>query len=128
MLKLFQSAPALTVPADKLTIEAPPERAGMDVLAHGTLRRSAEECHDRNGKGYTRAVLDVERQGLPTMHIRLLSHIPHVSLTLQAMEAGDPVTVAGDLLLTEPSILGINVRRLLSQTPTVSFKQRNKAA
>lgn len=128
MMKLFQSAPAVTVPADNpteqtgdqtVTVQAPPERTGMDVMASGCLLMRAEERVDRDGRPYTRASLSVTRDGLPPLRVRLVSHVPKCSFSLHAMEPGEALSVSGNLLLTDTGSPMINVRRLLTATPNI---------
>lgn len=121
MLNPFKQ-PAPAEPASE--VRAPPERTGLDVLAHGTIRRTAHELTDRAGKFYTRATMAVHRDGLASMPVLLLSHVPKVSFTLQAMQPGDALSVTGNLLLTDAGSVAINVKRLVSPFPTQTRKAK----
>lgn len=112
--------PAAAEPSN--TPPPPPERTGLDVLAHGTLRRSAQERADRAGKFYTKAVMAVHREGIESLQVKLISHVPKVSFTLQAMRPGDPLSVTGNLLLTNDGGMVINVKRVVSTIPTQTRK------
>lgn len=117
--------PATEQPTDTATDTlAPPERTGMDVLAHGTLRKAARERADRDGKLYSKAVMSVHREGLASLPVILLSHVPNVSFTLATMRPGDALSITGNLLLTNDGSVAINCRRLVSPFPTQTRKSK----
>lgn len=114
MLNPLRSDPQ---PAEPDTAAKPPHTTGVEVLAHGHLTAPALQRTDRNGKVYTIARMAVPDRATFTT-LRLISHAPAVGETLVRMQPGDPLTVAGQLVLHDDtdngSPLGLNARRILS--------------